>query len=710
MVGAATSAPVRALVRVAAPELARRAQLEKTRGRLVVAAAGFAVLFGAVGLKLSLATILDPATPKLRAAPRVPTGEPSFGRAAMTDRNGQVLALSLQVTELYANPQEISDPVAAADRLLTVLPNLDRDRLIARITQRNVPGTERPVEFAYIARNLPPRQQQAINDLGVPGFHFKPAERRIHPQGSAAAHILGSVDVDGHGIAGVERSFDERLRTDRTPLRLSVDVRLQVALREAVQKAITDFNGVGGAGVVMDINTAEVLAMVSLPDYDISDPTSLVRPPPKPGQTHRPDQDPAFNRATVGLYEPGSTFKLLSAAMALDYGTVNVWNGYDASKPIRYGRFTINDYKGKNRFLLLPEILAYSSNLATAHMVSVVGPQRHREFMGRMGMLQRLQVELPEVARPLAPPANGWKEINTMTIGFGHGISVTPLHVINGVSAIANGGILRQPTLVAQPPGAEREGVRVVSERTSETMRKLMRLVVTDGSGKGAEVPGYFVGGKTGTAQKTGPRGGYLEDKRIAAFVGAFPMNAPRYSVYVMVDEPKPNARSHGYATAGWVAAPAAGMVISRIAPILGLVPETERAAQIQASIAIPLQPGRPPGAPARPAAAATAQPAAPARPTAATTAQPAAPARQAAPPAATTAHPAAPPRAPAAPVPAPTGGAAAAAPAPRAQPLPVPARATEPPLLRRTEAVPAPELRFVAAPLPSPDASRATR
>jgi cell division protein FtsI (penicillin-binding protein 3) len=666
----------RALVRVAAPELARRAQMERTRGRLVLAAGGFALLFGAVGLKLSLATIIDPTTPRLRPAVRVPTGEPTVSRAAITDRNGEVLAVSLQVTELYANPQEINDPVAAADRLLGVLPTLDRERLIARITQRNVPGTETPVQFAYIARNLPPRQQQAINNLGIPGFHFRPAERRFYPQGSAAAHALGQVDVDGHGIAGVERHFDERLRTDRAPLRLSLDVRVQVALRDAVQKAIADFNGVGGVGVVLDANTAEVLAMVSLPDFDASDPGGLQRraegaPALRAeggagaitplrvavGRTGsaalpRQDQDPHFNRATVGLYEPGSTFKLLTAAMALDSGAANIWSSFDASRPIRYGRFTISDYKGKNRVLSLPEVLAYSSNLGAAHMAQLLGPQRHREFMGRMGMLTRLGLEVPETARPIAPGPQAWRDINTITIAFGHGISVSPLHVVTGVAALANGGILRPPTLVAQPDGATRDGVRVISERTSDTMRRLMRLVVTDGSAKGAEVPGYFVGGKTGTAQKTGPRGGYLQDKRIAAFVGAFPMNAPRYALYVMVDEPKPNAQSHGYATAGWVAAPAAGMVIRRIAPILGMVPETERAPQIQQTISIPLQPGRP------------------ARPT---------PPVAAAPP---------PPRA----------NVPTAAPAPL-RPVPVPPIGQAPPLRRTDAPIGLPPLRLVIAP-----------
>ncbi|MCA3342621.1 MAG: penicillin-binding protein 2, partial [Roseomonas sp.] len=408
-----------------------------------------------------------------------------------------------------------------------------------------------------------------------------------------AAHIIGGVDVDGNGIAGVEKYFDERLRTvRRDPLRLSLDIRVQLALRDAVQHAITDFNGIGGAGVVMDVHTGEVLGMVSLPDYDANDVGAATA-------------DERFNRVTVGVYEPGSTFKLLTAAMALDLGTVQTWGGYDASRPIRVGRHEINDFRGKNRWLALPEIIAYSSNLASAHMAAAVGPARHRDFMQRMGMTSRLSIEIPETAQPLVPGQKTWRELNTMTIGFGHGISVTPLHVAMAGATLVNGGILRQPTVLAQPPGVEREGVRAIDPRTSENLRRLMRLVVTDGSGKGAEVAGYFVGGKTGTAQKTGPRGGYLENKRIAAFIGAFPMQAPRYSIYVMVDEPKPNARSHGFATAGWVAAPAANMVISRIAPILGMLPEPATP-EIQRAIAMPMNGRGVPGAappPAPPAA-----------------------------------------------------------------------------------------------------------
>ena len=575
-----------AVVRVTQPELARRAMLDRTRGRLVIAACSFAGLFGLVALKLAMATVINPADSRRAAMlsrPPAPPAEAPVARATVTDRNGEMFAVSLPLTALYANPRQIENPEQVAERLHRVLPQLDRERLVQRLTGDR--------QFAYLLRALTPREVAAVNALGIPGLYFEEAERRFFPQGRTAAHIIGGVDVDGNGIAGVERSFDARLRAEpNEPLRLSLDVRVQLALREAVQHAITEFNGIGGAGVVMDVRTAEVLAMVSLPDYDANDVGAATA-------------DQRFNRATVGVYEPGSTFKLLTAAMALDYGTIQPWGGYDASRPIRVGRHEINDFRGKRRWLALPEILAYSSNLASAHMAAAVGVQRHREFLQRMGMTARLRIEIPETALPLVPGQRVWRELNTMTIGFGHGISVTPLHVTTAGATLVNGGILRQPTILAQAQGTEREGVRVISERTSDLMRRMMRLVVTEGSGRSAEVPGYYVGGKTGTAQKTGPRGGYLENKRIAAFIGAFPMHAPRYAVYVMVDEPKPNARSHGYATAGWVAAPAAGMVIQRIAPILGLLPEP-MTPEITRALAMPMNGRGIPGfVPQRPAA-----------------------------------------------------------------------------------------------------------
>ena len=551
----AVDAGPRALVRVTQPDLMRRAILEKSRGRLVVAALGFTAIFGVVAIKLALATVLNPADGRRAAAlsrPPAPAAEAPVARATITDRNGEILAVSLPLTALYANPREIQNPGEVADRLRGILPQLDRERLIQRMSGER--------QFAYIARALTPREMSQVNALGIPGLYFEEAERRYFPQGRNGAHIIGGVDVDGHGIAGVERHFNARLRDNPTErLRLSLDIRVQLALRDGVQRAITEYNGIGGAGVVIDVNTGETLALVSPPDYDANDVGAAT-------------MDQRFNRVTVGVYEPGSTFKLLTASMALEHG-LQTWRGYDASQPIRAGCFTITDYRGKGAGSPCRKSSPIHPILARAHGRGV-GATDHRDFMRRMGMTSRLGIEIPETALPLVPSQRAWHELSTMTIGFGHGISVTPLHVATAATAIVNGGILRQPTILAQPPGIERPGVRVISERTSSIMRRLMRLVVTDGSGRNADIPGYFVGGKTGTAQKTGPRGGYLPNKRIAAFVGAFPIYAPRYAVYVMIDEPKPNARSHGFATAGWVAAPAAGMVISRIAPILGMLPE----------------------------------------------------------------------------------------------------------------------------------------
>lgn len=577
-------------VRITAPDLARRAALETSRSRLVMTAGGFILLFLAVVGKLALATVIMPLAAPERAtrqvtdvvaqAPHTPVEAALPGqRATITDRNGQPMAISLNTVALYADPRQIGDPQQAAAELKKVLPKLDLDETVARLKSDK--------KFVYLAREITPRDEYLINNLGIPGVDFQPIQHRQYPLGRTAAQVLGGVNVDEHGFAGVESYFDKRLSTDNTPLRLSIDLQVQAVVDEELQKAKDEFDAIGGCGIVMDVHTGEVLAMVSLPDYDANDVRNAA-------------PDDRFNRCAEGTYEPGSTFKLQTASMALDDGVVHIWDQFDAAHPIHIGRFTITDFEGKHRWLYLPEVLAYSSNLGAAHIAEAVGADRQRAFLKAMGMFGRTGIQLPESALPIIQPASAWKEVVTMTVGFGHGISLTPLHIVRGTAAVANGGILVQPTLLAKPPDAPETGVRVMQQSTSDIMRKLMRLVVTDGFGKAAEVAGYYPGGKTGTAEKVQAHGGYRKHANVSAFMSVFPMNAPRFAVYIMLDDPKGNKSTYGYSTAGWVSAPAAGKVISRIGPILGLLPDTADAAAINQSLYIPLQPARPPGASAR--------------------------------------------------------------------------------------------------------------
>jgi cell division protein FtsI (penicillin-binding protein 3) len=607
------------MVRVTQPDLQRRNALEKTRNRLVYTAFGFGLLFLAVIGKLADATILRPLAPHraekpieaLFAAPRATEPTELAQRAMITDRNGQILAISLPTVAVFADPRQIIDPADAAHRLKQVLPRLDEAEARTRLSDANR-------QFVYLERQITPREQLAINSLGIPGIDFRPTEQRHYPMGRTAAQVLGGTDVDEHGVAGVERYFDHRLFDDGSPLRLSIDVRVQAVVRDELAKAIDFFQAIGGCGIVMDVTTGEVLAMVSLPDYDANDFGNA-------------PADDRFNRAVTGMYEPGSTFKLQTASMALDSGIVHIWDEFDASRPIHIGRYTITDFEGKHRWLYLPEVLAYSSNLGAAHIADTVGGERQRAWLKSMGMFGRVGIELPESGQPIIQPASAWKEVVTLTVAFGHGISVSPLHVVRGTAAVAT-GVLERPTILALPPDAHPDGVPVMQPSTSETMRKLMRLVVTDGFGKQAEVAGYYPGGKTGTAEKVGKHGykrGFKENFNVAAFTSVFPMNAPRYAVYMMLDEPHGNKSTYGYSTAGWVAAPAAGRVIARSAPMLGMLPDIQDAPAINEALAIPLRPGRPagttargpmtvsaPGSPARPALTLPVTPLAPARPT----------------------------------------------------------------------------------------------
>jgi cell division protein FtsI (penicillin-binding protein 3) len=491
--------------------------------------------------------------------------------ADIVDRNGNVLAATLESPSLYANPKQIVDVTEATRKLLRVFPDLRAPEVYAKLTSGK--------SFVWIRRHLTPLEQYEVNQLGIPGLEFEHEERRVYPDGSLTSHVVGYAGIDNAGFAGVERALNEELKERREPLRLSLDLRLQYVLREELQHVIEDFTAKGGAGLIMDVNTGEILAMASLPDFDPNRPVAVDPEHPKTLLADR-----MFNRITLGDYELGSIFKIFTVAMALEAGTSTISSTYDASHPIRIGRFTVSDYHGKHRVLNVPEILMYSSNIGAARMALAAGAQRQREFLDRLGLLRKPKIEVFEVATPHYPQK--WREVNVMTIAFGHGISVPPLNFATAAAALVNGGVLRQATLVKLPAGHAPQGQQVISTKTSEQMRKLLRLVVEHGTGTMAAAPGYVVGGKTGTADKVSGRH-YAERKLLSSFVGVFPINDPKYLVLTMIDEPHPNKQSHGYATAGWTVAPATSRIIQRVAPLLGVQPVDENSPEVQRALMV---------------------------------------------------------------------------------------------------------------------------
>lgn len=547
----------------------RKTAIETGRNRLMVAGALFTAAFAVIGIRVvDVSLFSDNAEPRYTRS--ITKDEKFTGRADIVDRNGILMATSLSTASLFANPRLVLDPEQAALRLSKALPDI------------NVKAIEKKLRsnrgFIWLRRHLTPRQQYAVNRLGIPALNFQREARRMYPLGPLASHVLGFTDIDNKGLSGVERYFDKELRTRQKNMALSIDVRVQHVLEHELSESMKKFRAIGAAGLVMDVNTGEIVAMSSLPSFDPNQPGSI-------------PQDLRFNRTTLGVYEMGSTFKIFTTAMALDAGTVTLRGGYDATKPIRIARFTIKDYHAKKRWLSVPEIFMYSSNIGTVKMALDVGISGHRKFLSKIGMMKSVAVELSETGAPLSP--NRWREINSMTISFGHGLAVSPLHLVAGVSAMVNGGIYRSPTLIRRNAGEIPAGKRVITEETSLKMRRLMRLVVENGTGRKASAPGYLVGGKTGTAEKVSGRG-YKKKALISSFVAAFPMNKPKYVVLAMLDEAKGTKETFGYATGGWVAAPVVGAVVRRIAPVLGLRPVKDLDAAREAlSIDISAKSGR---------------------------------------------------------------------------------------------------------------------
>jgi len=536
-------------------EGAAKQVLESSRGRLTLVAGTFAIAFAVVGMRLVDLALSKPAADAREF--ELPRANDATGyaadRADIVDRSGALVATSVPTASLYADPRDIKDAREAASRLKTVLTDIKAEDLETRLAAEGR-------SFVWIRRNLTPRQQYEINRLGIPGFYFQREDKRIYPHGSLMAHVVGFADIDGKGLGGVEQAIESRLKGGREPVRLSIDLRLQHIVRQELQAAITEFSAIGGGAVIMDARTGEILSMVSLPDFD----------PNAPGSA---PADNRFNPIPLGLYEMGSTFKTFALAMALDAGTATMKSSFDAREPIRISRFTINDDHAQKRWLTTPEVFKHSSNIGAAKMSLEVGAEGQKAFMKKLGMLDPVSLELPELGKPKYP--RDWRPINVMTIAFGHGLSVAAIHFATGIAAVVNGGILHSPTLLKRPEGEPAPGRQVLKPSTSENMRRLMRLVVENGTGKRAEAPGYWIGGKTGTAEKVS-RGGYKKSARLSSFVAAFPIYDPRYVVVVMVDEPKGTKKTHGFATGGWVAAPAVQRIVQRMGPLVGLPPVEE--------------------------------------------------------------------------------------------------------------------------------------
>jgi len=536
------------------------------RARMLFTAALLTAAFAVVGVRLvdaaapgrlAAAAASSPAPREVRAA-----GMP--GRADIVDRNGVLLATTLASAGLYADQRKIRDPRGTALRLAPILSGQTVDEIAEKLS-----GDK---SFSWVSRRLTPAQQAAVNRLGVPGLDFRPAEVRVYPQGPLAAHVVGFTNIDNHGAAGLERAFESSLRTVDTPLQLTLDVRVQHILREELYAAMVEFSAAAAAGVVMDARNGEVLGMVSLPDYDPNHPS-------RAGANQ-------FNRVSQGIYEPGSTFKIFTIAAALEMGVADIGSAFDATRPLKVASHTIRDFHPRHRVLSVPEVFIYSSNIGAARMGALIGPQAQRAFLEQLELLSPVRLEIPETGKPQYPSAARWRDLSAMTIAYGHGVSVSPLQVAAATAAMVNGGVMHEPTLLAG--AAQRPGYRVVSPRTSDLMRRLMRLNAVEGSGKSADIPGYLTGGKTGTAEKVGQDGRYDSGSLVSSYVAAFPMNDPRYIVHILLDEPRGTPQTHGYATGGWVAAPAAGRVIARMAPVAGVSPVDEQDPAILQALYLP--------------------------------------------------------------------------------------------------------------------------
>ena len=533
----------------------RRQILSVMQQRLMLAMLVYGGVVALIALRiLYLAAFGDHAGRQQRVTALVPE------RGDIIDRDGNPLARTIDAWTIGIHPDRIiGSKLDIARRLAVLMPDRDEAAYFAMLRSKK--------SFIYLRRRASPALVEAVNAIGDPGIAIHREPDRLYPQTSLGAHVIGYTDVDGHGVAGMERAFDDKLSNPASrgqAVQLSISSRVQQALEHELLAAMTKFSAAGAAGIILDIHTGEVLAMTSLPQIN-------------PNAAGQGSPEARFNRATLGVYELGSTYKPFTVAMAMDSGIIESFGKmYQCPKELRVGNRSITDTHPFGRACSVAEIMKESSNIGTAQIAAQVGAERQKAFLRKMGFLSPVGIELKERGRTLTP-GNNWGEVATMTVGYGHGIAVTPLHLASGYATLFNGGIYRPATLLkVTPANPAAKGRRVFTADTSFKMRALLRLVVTKGTGKKADAPGYRVGGKTGTAEKP-VAGGYARNRVVTSFAGVFPMDEPRYAMVVMLDEPQPTAETYGFRTAGWNAAPIMGLTVSRIAPLLGIIPDKGR-------------------------------------------------------------------------------------------------------------------------------------
>lgn len=538
---------------------------QRAESRLLMVAMVFFAAFLTVGIKMTALAGSEPEEPHIASTAGAALGT----RADIVDRQGRVLATNLVTNSLYVQPNDLIDPATAAAGLAAIFPDLEEDWLMRRFTSGS--------SFAWLRGSISPEQQQRVHDLGEPGLLFGPRDMRLYPNGALAAHVLGGArfgeqavnSAEILGVAGIEAQFDEELRDparNGEPLQLSLDLTVQAAVEEVLAGGMTLMNAIGAAAVLMDVETGEVISLASLPDFD---PNARPRPLLEGDQA----ESPLFNRALQGVYELGSVFKIFTAAQALELELVEPDTMIDTRGPLRMAGFSIEDFSNYGPENSVTDVIVRSSNIGTVRMAEMIGIERQQEFLRSLGLFETTGIEVVEqrAARPLYP--SRWTNLSMATISYGHGISVSPLHLAAAYASLLNGGTRVRPTILRRD--TPQDGERVVSEEVSAIAASMLRQVVTDGTASLGEVEGYEVGGKTGSADKPDPEGGYYEGRLLSTFASVFPANDPRYVLVVTLDEPNVVMLGEERRTAGWTAVPVAAEIIRRAAPLLGLRPES---------------------------------------------------------------------------------------------------------------------------------------